>query len=194
MEKQRRINTLVICGLIAVVTVMSIGFATLSQQLLISGTTTVKSSSSSWNVYFSQVTPTIAGNANFTTSPAISTDSTLSGSNNKITFACELTAPGDSCTVTAEITNGGTLNALYKGYTFSVGGTTQTGTSVTLDSGAIVTVTPATGWTADTTTLASKDTGTFVIKMELPSTVTSLPSTDEETTVELTIDFEQATS
>lgn len=42
MEKQRRINTLVICGLLIVVGAMTIGFAALNQRLDIEGTATVK--------------------------------------------------------------------------------------------------------------------------------------------------------
>lgn len=122
MEKQRRINTLVICGLLIVVGAMTIGFAALSQRLDIEGTATVKSAASSWNVYFSKVDNNTAGNGSFSTPPAISTDSNNSGSDNKITFACDLAAPGDSCTVTATVKNGGTTVAKYKGYTLSVGG------------------------------------------------------------------------
>lgn len=194
MEKQKKINTFVICALMVVVAVMSIGYAALAQRLDIAGTATVKSAASSWNVYFSGVTAStdgLAGTASWTTAPAISTDSSNTGSNNKISFACELTAPGDSCAVTAEIKNGGTTEAKYTGYTFKVDGTTQAGTSTTLSSGAVVTVTPAATWTENTTVLSQNDTGTFVIKMELPSSVTALPDADTEHNVELSINFVQ---
>lgn len=192
MEKQRRINTLVICGLILIVASMSIGFAALAQRLDINGTATVKSAASSWNVYFSEVsTGGLAGTAAWTQSPAISTDSSNTGSNNKISFGCELAAPGDSCTVTATIKNGGTTEAKYTGYTFKVDSATETGTSVTLASGAVVTVTPADTWVANTTVLPQNDTGTFVIKMELPSSLTELPDTETSHQVELSINFVQ---
>lgn len=192
MEKQKRINTIAICGLIVVVVAMTVGFAALSQRLDVSGTATVKSAASSWNVYFSNVsTDEKTGSASWTTAPAISTDSSNTGSSNKITFACELAAPGDSCTVTATIKNGGTTSAKYTGYTFKVDSTTQTGTSATLSSGAVVTITPQSTWTANTTVLAQNDSGTFVIKMELPSSVTSLPANATEHSVELSINFEQ---
>lgn len=191
MEKQRRINTLVICGLLIVVGAMTIGFAALSQRLDIEGTATVKSAASSWNVYFSKVDNDKVGTGSFSTAPTISTDSNNFGSDNKITFACDLAAPGDSCTVTATVKNGGTTVAKYKGYTLSVGGETVEGTSKTLSSGAVVTVTPADGWTADTKVLNQNDEGTFVVKMELPSSVTKLPEAAEETKVSLSINFEQ---
>lgn len=191
--KQRGVNTIVVCGLMVIVAIMTVGFAALSQRLDIAGTATVKSAASSWNVYFSSVNTTggLTGTGAWTTAPAVSTDSTNTGSNNKITFACDIAAPGDSCTVTAEIKNGGTTVAKYTGYTFSVDGTTQSGTSVTLDDGAVVTITPATDWTADTTTLKQNDTGTFIIKMELPSTATSLPANETEHKVAVSINFEQ---
>lgn len=187
MEKQRRINTLVICGLLIVVGAMTVGFAALSQRLDIEGTATVKNAASSWNILFSNVESTKTGTGEFTTAPSINTDA----SSNKITFACDLAAPGDSCTVTATVKNGGTTSAKYKGYTLTVDDETVTGASKTLASGAIVTVTPATGWAADTKVLAQNDEGTFTVKMELPSTVTSLPENAEQTKITLSINFEQ---
>lgn len=192
MEKQRRINTFVICGLIVVVGIMTVGFAALSQRLDINGTATVKSASSSWNVYFSNVDAgTLVGTASWAVAPKISTDSGNTGSNNKISFACDLVAPGDSCTVTATIKNGGTTQAKYTGYTLNVDSKTETGTTVTLATGAKVTITPATDWTANTTVLNQNDTGTFVVKMELPSTVNALPDTETNHTVDLSINFAQ---
>lgn len=192
MEKQRRINTFVICGLIVVVGIMTVGYATLSQRLDINGTATVKSASSSWNVHFSNVEAgTPVGTASWTAAPAISTNSSNTGSDNKISFACDLVAPGDSCTVTATIKNGGTTKAKYTGYTLNIDDQTQTGTTVTLSTGAKVTITPDTNWTANTTVLNLNDTGTFVVKMELPTTVTELPTSETNHKVDLSINFEQ---
>lgn len=205
MEKQKRINTLVICGLIAVVTVMSIGFAAMSQQLQITGTASVKSTSTSWNVYFSEVSSDKANTGSWATSPSISTNSTLGNTSNTITFACELLVPGDSCTVTGTVANGGTIDALYTGYNLNVKtGTTanldsSTEKTVTLDDGVVVTLTPP-SWTANTTVLIpSTDTagtnevkdGSWTIKMELPETVTTLPSEATTHTVTLDINFKQ---
>ena len=194
MINQRKINTFVVCGLMVVVGAMSIGFAALSQRLDINGTATVKSAESSWNVYFSDVNTTggIVGTGEWTTAPSVSTDANNSGSKNKITFACSLAAPGDSCTVTATIKNGGTTKATYKGYTLTVDDKSETGTTVTTTDGAVVTITPAANWTENTTQLAKDAIGTFVIKMELPETVTSLPSTETEHKVSLSINFLQA--
>ncbi|MGN1379675.1 MAG: hypothetical protein ACI4XR_04725 [Bacilli bacterium] len=193
MEKQRKINTFVICGLIVIVVAMSIGYAALSQRLDITGTATVKSSASSWNIYFSDVANDKSGTGSWTTPPAISTDAGNSGTSNKITFSCELSAPGDSCSVTATIKNGGTTTAKYSGYKLTVDSTEITETTKTLTSGAIVTITPESTWTAGTSTLAQNDTGTFVIKMELPSTLTTLPTTDTEHSVTLNVNFVQNT-
>lgn len=193
MKSQRNINTFVICGLLIVVGAMTVGFAALSQRLDIIGTAAVKSAASSWNVYFSDVNTSggLNGSGAWTTAPTISTDDTNTGSSNKISFACELAAPGDSCTVTATIKNGGTTKAKYTGYTFKVDSATKTETSVTLASGAVVTVTPEADWTANTTVLPQNDTGTFVVKVELPSTLTSLPANETTHNVELSINFEQ---
>ncbi len=194
MLNQRRINTFVVCGLMVVVGAMTIGFAALSQQLDIKGTATVKSAESSWNVYFSDVNTTggTVGTGEWTTAPSVSTDTTNSGSKNKITFGCSLAAPGDSCTVTATIKNGGTTKATYKGYTLTVDEESETGTSVTTADGAILTITPEANWTQNTTQLEKDATGTFVIKMELPETLTSLPSTETTHNVSLSINFLQA--
>lgn len=193
MKSQRNINTFVICGLLVVVGAMTVGFAALSQRLDISGTAAVKSAASSWNVHFSDVNTSdgLTGTGTWKTAPAISTDSSNTGSNNKISFACELAAPGDSCTVTATIKNGGTTKAKYTGYTFQVDSATKTEKTVTLASGAVVTVTPAASWTENTTVLSQNDTGTFEIKVELPSTLTSLPAAETTHNVELSINFEQ---
>lgn len=194
MEKQKRINTLVICGLMIVVGAMTIGYAALSQRLDINGTAVVKSAASSWNVYFSSVNTSggLVGTGAWTAAPAISTDSSNTGSNNKISFACELVAPGDSCTVTATIKNGGTTKAKYTGYTFTVDSSTETGNSVTLSDGVVVTITPAATWTANTTVLDTNDTGDFIVKMELPSTVESLPANETTHSVSLSINFAQS--
>lgn len=192
MEKQKKINTLVICGLLIVIGGMTVGFAALSQRLDINGTATVKNATSSWNVLFSEVKNDKTGTASWATTPAISTVSEgNTGSSNTITFACDLVAPGDSCTATATIKNGGSLKAKYDGYTFKVNNENVTGTSKTLPSGAVVTVTPAPDWTANTTALAANDTGSFVIEMKLPTSVTSLPEENEATKVSLSINFSQ---
>lgn len=196
MINQRRINTFVVCGLLVVVGAMTIGFAALSQRLDINGTATVKSASSSWNVYFSNVNTTggLVGTGAWSTAPSVSTDTTNTGSNNKITFACALAAPGDSCTVTVTIKNGGTTKALYNGFTLKVDSKNESGNTVTLSDGTIITITPQSDWVIGTTNVEKDQTGEFVIKMELPSTVTSLPSTDTEHTIEMSLNFTQATS
>lgn len=193
MEKQRRANTVIVCGLMLVIAAMSVGFAALSQRLDINGTAVVKSASNSWNVYFSDVNTTggEVGSGKWTSAPSVSTDTDNTGSNNKISFACELVAPGDACSVTATVKNGGTIAAKYTGYTFKVDGKAETGTSVTLDSGAVVTITPAADWTEDTTVLNQNDSGTFIVKMELPTALTSLPSAEKSHKVELSINFVQ---
>ena len=114
MEKQKKFNYVIICGLLVAVIMMSIGYASLAQTLKMEGTATIKSASSSWNVYFSNVTPDQGNTASWTTSPTISTDTDNTGSNNKITFACELVAPGDWCSTTATIKNGGSIEEMIQ--------------------------------------------------------------------------------
>lgn len=197
MERQKRINTLVICGLIVVISAMTIGFAALNQRLDISGTATVKNSATSWNVHFSNVSTaadTLNGNAAWTTAPTISTDSTNTGSSNKITFACDLVSPGDYCSVNATIKNGGTTEAKYTGYTLKVDDSPKTETKVTLATGAVVEITPAATWEPNTTVLAKNQTGDFVIKMSLPSTLESLPENEQNHKIELSINFTQNTN
>ena len=193
MEKQKKFNYVIICGLLVTVIMMSIGYAALAQSLNVSGTATIKSASNSWNVYFSNVTSDKQNTASWTTTPSISTDDTNKGTDNKITFACELVAPGDSCTTTATVKNGGTIEALYKGLTLKVDDVAVSGNSKTTDDGVVITLTPAADWEANKTTLAKDDTGIFVIKMELPASLSSLPTADVAHKVSLTLDFEQKT-
>ena len=55
-----------------------------------------------------------------------------------------------------------------------------------------VTLIPEADWTKDTTILQKDSTGTFVVKMEFPASETTLPSTENEHKVELSINFSQA--
>lgn len=191
MEKTKKFNYVVICGLLVAVIMMSIGYATLAQTLNMEGTASIKSASSSWNVHFSNVTPNQDNTASWSTSPTVTTDETNTGTKNKIEFACELIAPGDWCSTTATVKNGGTIEALYKGYTFKVDDAEVNGTTITTDAGVIITLTPATNWTADSTILKQNDTGEFEIKMELPSSISSLPTADVSHKVSLVLDFDQ---
>lgn len=193
MEKQKKFNYVIICGLLVTLIMMSIGYATLAQTLNMSGTATIKSASNSWNVHFSNVTPDQGNTASWKTAPSISTDQDLGGSDNKITFACELIAPGDWCSAKATIKNGGDIVALFKGYTFEVDDTEVTDLTTTTSDGVVITLTPATDWIEDKTTLNKDDVGEFTIKMELPSDITSLPTQDASHKVSLTLDFDQNT-
>lgn len=194
MEKTKKFNYVIICGLLVTLIMMSIGYAALSQSLTISGTALIKNSSSSWNIHFSDVNSDKANTASWTTTPTISTTGTNNGSNNTITFACELVAPGDSCETTATIKNGGTVKGIYNGYVFEVNDSVVSGTTTTTADGVVVTLTPATDWEENTTVLNNNDTGTFKIKMELPSTLSSLPTTDSTHKISLTVNFSQSTN
>lgn len=193
MGRQKQINTMAVCGLIIAVTAMTIGFAALSQRLDISGTATVNSAAQSWNINFSKVDTTngLLGNATWATQPSVTTDTDNNGSNNKITFACTLTAPGDSCALTATVKNSGTTTAKYTGYTITVDGQNVSAGS-SLSDGTAISVTEPETWAADTTELAKDGTGDFILKAELPSTVTTLPSSTTAHSITVSINFTQA--
>ena len=191
MEKQKKFNYVIICGLIVTIIMMSIGYAALSQNLVMEGTAVIKNSSSSWNIYFSDIQSGKENAASWTVVPSISTTGTNNGTNNTITFACELVAPGDSCETTATIKNGGTLDGVYGGYTFTIDDEVVVGETKTLSDGVVVTLTPANDWTEDSTVLTKNDSGIFKLRMELPETLEKLPNSETSHDISLTVQFTQ---
>ena len=113
MEKDRKFRALAIAAICVAVVGVSVAYAALATTLTVSGTATVNTTNS-WRVRWEStetddVAPAITSKSNsvtFTTAPTLAADETT-----KLTWAATFTAPGDTFTITAFITNDGTLNA-----------------------------------------------------------------------------------
>ena len=102
-------NRKVLYGLVALALVLSvvgisIGFASMSQDLTISGSAEVVPAT--WKIKFANLSsPTIAGDATVDTAPTITGDTHIGN------YAITLTKPGDSVTYTFDVVNDGTIDA-----------------------------------------------------------------------------------
>ena len=101
--KKRQKNKKFIVIAIALLLVISIGYAALSTQLQINGTANV--AATTWNVYFTNIVTT-TGSVTPTTAPTTSGTSTTT-----LTYAVVLEEPGDFYEFTVDVKNGGTINA-----------------------------------------------------------------------------------
>ena len=101
---------------------ISVGFAAMSTELRVNGTTTV--APANWKIKFLNLSsPTIVGDASVETAPQIQSDTHIGN------YEVKLTKPGDTITYTFDITNDGTLDAELSSYTFT--NPTITGTGAT---------------------------------------------------------------
>ena len=88
---------------VALIFVISIGYAALSTTLQINGTANI--ASNSWDVHFANL-QTTTGSVTPTTAPTISGTNTT-----ELTWAVSLAEPGDFYEFTVDAVNGGTINA-----------------------------------------------------------------------------------
>lgn len=95
-----------IVALLAVVLVMSVGYAAFAQQLNITGDATI---TSRWDVHFQEGAATYQTNSIMGTNPT--GDVTVAGGGLTATFTAKLISPGDTITYTIPIENTGTINA-----------------------------------------------------------------------------------
>ena len=109
MKKEKKNNLLLILGLLLVIGVISIGYATLSAQLKVNGTASL--GGALWKVYFSDEASDInivTANTNVTAS----TEPYVNTAQDKITWAVEIPNPGDKYEFTFKILNEGTIDAV----------------------------------------------------------------------------------
>lgn len=107
MEKDRKFRALAIAAICVAVVGVSVAYAALSASLTISGTGTVASLESTWNVKWVNNSPTMTCTEGVTVEEA--GQPKIAGNN--VTFAATFSKPGASCYFTVDITNAGTLNA-----------------------------------------------------------------------------------
>ena len=102
-KAKKYVSVLVLILLLLGVTV---GFSALSTSLNITGTSKIKVAT--WDVHFENVEET-TGSVDATTAPTISTNNGVAGT--KITYAVELTTPGDFYEFTVDVVNDGSVDA-----------------------------------------------------------------------------------
>ena len=99
----------VIMVLVAVVLIMSIGYAAFAQKLTINGTSTI---ASSWDIYIEDIA--VNNKTLDAENVSASVDDKLSA-----TFQANLVSPGSSVTYDVTVKNGGNLNAKLDSLTFT---------------------------------------------------------------------------
>ena len=103
-------------ALLAVVFVMAVGYAALSQTLTINGTATINDISTNWNVHFDNTQDEDSGAVDVTKGAGGTLDPSgtivYGGTNNDTaTLNAKLIQPGDSVTFTLTVKNYGTISA-----------------------------------------------------------------------------------
>ena len=149
---------------VALLLVISIGYAALSTTLQINGTANI--ASNSWDVHFANI-QTTAGSATPTTAPTVSGTNTTS-----LTWVVSLAKPGDFYEFTVDSVNGGTINAKI-----ADNGITKTEMTSTQDTYLTYTVTYADGTAiaaGDTLAKAGEtgNTKTIKVRVEYDANVT----------------------
>jgi len=120
-------NRKVLYGLVALALVLSVvgisvGFASMSQDLTISGTTEVVPAT--WKIKFADLSsPTIAGTATVEEPPVITGDTHIGD------YEIKLAKPGDSVTYTFKVVNQGTIDAKLTSLVKAVPTFTASGTN-----------------------------------------------------------------
>lgn len=116
---------------LAIVAVIGITYASLSQQLEINGEGTVKATT--WEIKFANLgAATTVGTAVEVTAPTINTNDTKIGD-----YSVKLTKPGDEVSYTFDIVNNGEINAELSSYTLPTPTCTGNGDSAETDSANI---------------------------------------------------------
>lgn len=166
--EQRRKNIL-IGGLLAIVLVMSIGYAAFATQLNINGTASI---TSSWDVHIKSITPGIP------VGTASNTAATVGRDGLSATFKTELMSPGDSLTYTVVVENSGTLDAKLSNIVFTPGDNDAIDYSYN-------------GITENDVINSDGGTATFTITVTYDSNVTSQPE-NTENTLKMQLSYVQA--
>lgn len=128
-------NRKVLYGLVALALLLSVvgisvGFASMSTELTINGTTEVVPAT--WKIKFQNISnATITGAAEVTTAPTIQSDTHIGD------YEVKLTKPGDSVVYTFEVANTGSINAALDSYTFATPTITGTGDTAAADAAIV---------------------------------------------------------
>lgn len=181
MRKKTNRGKLVIASVLLLLLGISIGYAALSTQLTVNGTT--KISSNTWNVYFNNITVT-SGSKTATTIPTVSGTSTTT-----LTYAVDLAKPGDYYEFTVDVVNNGSINAKL------AAAPTLTGVSTAQDvyTNYVVTYSDGTAIKANDT-LNAGQTKKLKVRVEYDKNITAsqLPTTAQTLSLTCTMSYVQA--
>ncbi len=128
-DNKKLLYSMVIVALILSVVGISIGFAAMSAQLTVNGTTTV--TPATWKIKFQELAKVSGDDTLIVTAPQITSDTHIGN------YALKLTKPGDKVVYKFQVANTGTLDAILTSYTFATPTITGTGATAT-DDAAIV--------------------------------------------------------
>lgn len=161
-------------ALLAVVFVMAVGYAALSQTLTITGTATVTDQSQNWNVHFDEEKTSGSGVVDTSTGTGgtVNPTGTIKYGNNNHTATLDATLiqPGDSVKFTLTIVNEGSITADLNDLVITPtdGGGTLAGSTVTAGNITFTVTDPS------ETTLAQGETATVSVTATFNSGATSV--------------------
>ncbi len=169
--KTKNKNLLLVILLIAVVG-MAIGYAALSQQLVINGTANI---TTEWDVHIEGITASSDNAANGATDTTTPTYTATSA-----TFDVNLAYPGASASYTVYVKNGGTIGAKLQDVTGvdTANSAEPTGITYTIDANA-------------NDTLASGSTRNYTVTVTWDADATQIPETKTKTAT-ITLNYVQA--
>ena len=128
-DNKKFLYAMVAIALVLSVVGVSIGFASMSTELTINGTTTVVPAT--WKIKFQDLSKVSGDDALITTAPQITSDTHIGN------YAVKLSKPGDKVEYKFKVANTGSLDAELTSYTMATPTITGTGTNATLDEGIV---------------------------------------------------------
>ena len=175
MDKKKRKEMGILLFLVLAVVLMTVGFATYTKTLTITGSVTVKGSP--WNVHY------IADQISTTSGSVTATAATVSATD--FSFTVTLEKPGDFYEATITVQNEGTIDAVLKTLTMSTLTAAQQNYlsyTVTYNN-----TTPAYTATASNLSVSLPASGTHPVKVRVeylqPADASNLPASDTTVTV-----------
>ncbi len=124
-DSKKTLYTLVIAALVLSVIGISIGFAAMSTELTINGTTTVVPAT--WKIRFQNLSKVTGDDDLIVTAPQITSDTHIGN------YALKLTKPGDIVEYKFEVANTGSIDAILQSFTMSDPTITGTGANAEED-------------------------------------------------------------
>lgn len=185
-KKQKSIRSIVVGIIVVLLMSISIGFATLTTNLNINGTTNIKKNS--WNVHILAVQNiNKTGDTIVTTEPSVTSGSTSTAS---LTYNVALVKPGDSYSFEFTVKNGGTIPVKLSSIP------TLSGLSDAQDVYVNHTITNTDGSeiTVEDSTIEAGNTKTYKITVLYDSNISNdqLPTDDQNLTLKAVLNYIQA--